>query len=59
MDAPPPIEAAAPAPAVPAPAPGKSEPIKYTINGVDVWFPFKPYPSQVTMMDKVTARRKM
>jgi hypothetical protein len=27
---------------------------EYTINGVKVKFPFKPYPSQFTMMDKAS-----
>ena len=27
---------------------------EYTINGVKVNFPYKPYPSQLTMMDKAS-----
>jgi len=36
-----------------ADAASPSEPVKYTISGVDVHFPFKPYSSQVAMMNKV------
>jgi len=48
--------AAAAGPAGPAAdTAGPAGPVKYTISGVDVHFPFKPYGSQVAMMNKVRA----
>jgi hypothetical protein len=34
-------------------------PHTYTINGVEVLFPAKAYPSQVAMMSKVNHKRKV
>ena len=38
------------------PVPVKSEQHKYTIGGVPVSFPCKPYPTQIQMMSKVHIR---
>jgi hypothetical protein len=48
-----PAVALAPAPPPGAGAGAAAGPVRLMVDGVEVCFPFKPYPSQISMMSKV------